>query len=162
MLTLKRQSFIFVDDIERAEACQDIGKPVLRLSRKSPSGRRRSCDMLVTMDPSDDTRARGDVAGSGEAEQPLNEPVRLPTEDVLDLHAFTPKEIPSVIEEYLELCQRAGMSEVRLIHGKGTGTQRAVVRRLLANHPDVLSFADAPPEAGGWGATLVRLKPLDS
>ena len=87
------------------------------------------------------------------------EPVRLPTEDLLDLHAFAPKEIPSVVEEYLALCQKAGMSEVRLIHGKGTGTQRAVVRRLLQNHPDVLSFADAPPEAGGWGATLVRLKP---
>ena len=115
--------------------------------------------MLMPMGLSGDTRARGDVARSREAEQPLDEPVRLPTEDVLDLHAFAPKEIPSVVAEYLALCQQAGMSEVRLIHGKGTGAQRAVVRRLLANHPDVLSFADAPSEAGGWGATLVRLKP---
>jgi len=96
-----------------------------------------------------------------EAGEPFKEPVRLPIEDALDLHAFAPKEIPSVVEEYLEVCRQAGMSEVRLIHGKGTGTQRAVVRRLLRNLPGVLSSADAPPQAGGWGATLVRLKPAD-
>jgi len=96
-----------------------------------------------------------------EGTQPLEEPVRLPIEDVLDLHAFAPKEIPSVVEEYLVQCRQAGLLEVRLIHGKGTGAQRAVVRRLLRNLPGVLSFADAPPQAGGWGATLVRLKPAD-
>jgi DNA-nicking Smr family endonuclease len=96
-----------------------------------------------------------------EVGEPFKEPVRLPIEDVLDLHAFAPKEVPSVVEEYLELCRQAGMSEVRLIHGKGTGAQRAVVRRLLRNLPGVLSFADAPSQAGGWGATLVRLKPAD-
>lgn len=95
-------------------------------------------------------------------EQPFEEPVRLPIEDVLDLHAFAPKEIASVVEEYLWECRQAGMQEVRLIHGKGTGTQRAIVRRLLTSHPDVLSFADAPLEAGGWGATVVRLKSPDS
>ena len=92
-------------------------------------------------------------------DHPFEEPVRLPTEDVLDLHAFAPKEIPSVVEEYLTQCRQAGLSEVRLIHGKGTGAQRAVVRRLLASHPDVLTFADATPHAGAWGATIVRLKP---
>jgi len=95
-----------------------------------------------------------------EVGEPFKEPVRLPIEDALDLHAFAPKEIPSVVEEYLVQCRQAGMSEVRLIHGKGTGAQRAVVRRLLRNLPGVLSFADAPSQAGGWGATLVRLKPL--
>ncbi|MDE2181044.1 MAG: Smr/MutS family protein [candidate division NC10 bacterium] len=95
-------------------------------------------------------------------EQPFEEPVRLPIEDILDLHAFTPKEIASVVEEYLGECRQAGIWEVRLIHGKGTGTQRAIVRRLLMNHPDVLSFADAPPQAGGWGATVVCLKPPGS
>lgn len=89
---------------------------------------------------------------------PFEEPVRLPIEDALDLHAFAPKEIPSVVEEYLAQCRQAGLSEVRLIHGKGIGAQRAVVRRLLAKHPDVVSFTDAPPQAGGWGATIVRLK----
>lgn len=97
-----------------------------------------------------------------ERAHPYKEPVRMPIEDVLDLHAFSPKEITSVVEEYLEQCRQAGLSEVRLIHGKGTGAQRAVVQRLLANHPGVISFTDAPPQAGGWGATLVRLKPLDS
>jgi DNA-nicking Smr family endonuclease len=95
-------------------------------------------------------------------EQPFEEPVRLPIEEVLDLHTFTPKEIASVVEEYLAQCRQAGIPEVRLIHGKGTGTQRAIIRRLLVNHPDVLSFADAPPQAGGWGATVVRLKPPGS
>jgi DNA-nicking Smr family endonuclease len=93
-------------------------------------------------------------------EEPFEEPVRLPVEDVLDLHTFTPKEIASVVEEYLWQCRQAGMSQVRLIHGKGTGAQRAIVRRLLMNHPDVLSFADAPPQAGGGGATVVLLKPI--
>lgn len=92
-------------------------------------------------------------------EQPFEEPVRLPIEEVLDLHTFAPKEVASVVEEYLAQCRQAGIPEVRLIHGKGTGTQRAIVRRLLMNHPDVLSFADAPPQAGAWGATMVRLKP---
>jgi len=91
-------------------------------------------------------------------EEPFEEPVRLPIEEVLDLHTFAPKEIASVVEEYLAQCCERGLLEVRLIHGKGTGTQRAIVRRLLMNHPDVLSFADAPSEAGGWGATVVRLR----
>lgn len=92
-------------------------------------------------------------------DRPFEEPVRLPIEEVLDLHTFAPKEVASVVEEYLAQCRQAGIPEVRLIHGKGTGTQRAIVRQLLMNHPDVLSFADAPPERGGWGATVVRLKP---
>lgn len=91
-------------------------------------------------------------------EQPFDEPVRLPIEDSLDLHTFAPKEVASVVEEYLAQCREKGLVEVRLIHGKGTGTQRAIVRRLLTDHPDVVSFADAPLEAGGWGATVVRLK----
>ena len=95
-----------------------------------------------------------------EAGEPFKEPVRLPIEDALDLHAFAPKEIPSVVEEYLAQCRRAGLLEVRLIHGKGTGAQRGVVRRLLRKLPGVLSFADAPSQAGGWGATIVRLKAL--
>ena len=96
---------------------------------------------------------------SHERQPDFEEPVVLPIEEVLDLHAFAPKEIPSVVEEYIKECRQAGMSEVRLIHGKGTGTQRAIIRRLLDNHPDVVSFVDAPPDAGGWGATIVRLRP---
>jgi len=118
----------------------------------------------MEMDRKDSTSKRGSADETNgilaEGKGSFEEPVRLPTEEFLDLHAFAPKEIPSVVEEYLELCRQTGMSEVRLIHGKGTGAQRAVVRRLLRNLPGVLSFADAPQQAGGWGATLVRLKPL--
>lgn len=91
-------------------------------------------------------------------DNPFADPVVLPLEDSLDLHAFQPKEIPSVVEEYLRECLAAGFSEVRLIHGKGIGVQRNIVRSLLQEHPWVASFKDAPPEAGGWGSTLVVLK----
>jgi len=87
------------------------------------------------------------------------EPVRIPIEDALDLHAFAPKDVASVVDDYLREAQRAGFREVRLIHGRGTGTQRAIVRALLARHPLVGGFADAPPERGGWGATVVTLAP---
>jgi dsDNA-specific endonuclease/ATPase MutS2 len=63
-----------------------------------------------------------------------------------------------VVEEYLEEASRKGLRQVRLIHGRGTGTQRNMVRGLLSRHPRVESFGDAPPEAGGWGATLVLLR----
>ncbi len=109
---------------------------------------------MANTGPSDETRETDWEEG-----QLFKEPVRLPIENVLDLHAFAPKEIPSVVEEYLWQCRQAGLSEVRLIHGRGKGAQRGVVRRLLTTHPDVISFADAPPQAGGWGATIVWLKP---
>ena len=83
----------------------------------------------------------------------------LPIEDSLDLHAFAPREIPAAVEAYLEAALERGFREVRLIHGRGTGFQRDRVRGLLAAHPAVASFADAPPERGGWGATLVLLHP---
>jgi len=89
---------------------------------------------------------------------PFDEPVVLPLEDSIDLHAFQPKDIPSVVEEYLEQCVEAGLSEVRIIHGRGVGVQRNIVRSLLEKHPGVDSFQDAPPQAGGWGATLVVLR----
>jgi DNA-nicking Smr family endonuclease len=90
---------------------------------------------------------------------PLNddEPVVLPITDVLDLHTFSPRDIPSVVEEYLRECRERGLLQVRLIHGRGRGVQRAVVRRLLAGAPQVVAFSDAPPERGGWGATIVTL-----
>jgi dsDNA-specific endonuclease/ATPase MutS2 len=87
----------------------------------------------------------------------FDEPVVLPIGDVLDLHSFKPQDIPSVVEEYLEECRRSGILQVRLIHGKGAGVQRAIIRSLLDKNPSVISFEDAPAEAGGWGATIVRL-----
>ena len=89
---------------------------------------------------------------------PFDEPVVLPLQDSIDLHPFAPKDIPSVVAEYLEQCIQAGLSEVRIIHGCGVGVQRNIVRSLLERHPEVDSFQDAPPEAGGWGATRVVLR----
>ena len=87
-------------------------------------------------------------------------PVKIPIEDVLDLHTFRPRDIPALLEDYLAECRRAGIYSLRIIHGKGTGLQKKRVRQLLAENPAVASFQDAPPEAGGWGATLVQLTPI--
>ena len=92
------------------------------------------------------------------SDSPFKEPVVLPIEDSIDLHAFSPKEIPSVVEEYIEQCLRSGIYEVRIIHGRGKGIQRRIIRSILEKHPRVLSFEDAPLESGGWGATVVALK----
>ena len=92
-------------------------------------------------------------------DSPFSDPVVLPLEDVLDLHPFAPHEIRSIVEEYLTECCTAGFTVVRLIHGKGRGVQRENVRALLARLPFVQAFHDAPPEAGGWGATLVTFSP---
>ena len=98
------------------------------------------------------TAAESDREGDGER------PVVVPIEDSLDLHAFAPQDIPAVVHAYLEECARRGFREVRLIHGRGTGTQRAIIRSLLSTYPLVLDFGDAPPDRGGWGATVVHLR----
>ena len=85
-------------------------------------------------------------------------PVVVPIEDALDLHAFAPGEIPSVVESYLEAARAAGFREVRLIHGRGRGVQRRRVHETLAANAAVERFTDAPPGQGGWGATLVWLR----
>lgn len=105
--------------------------------------------------------ANGEIPPDNESE-PEGAPVRLPVEDALDLHTFAPRDIPSVVRDYLDECLRRGFREVRVIHGRGTGTQRAIVQSLLARHPAVESFADAPPERGGWGATVVLLRSGDA
>ncbi len=84
--------------------------------------------------------------------------VRIPIEDWIDLHTFLPKEIPSLLEDYLTECQKKGFREVRIVHGKGTGVQRKIVHSFLRKSPLVESFATAPPESGGWGSTIVYLK----
>ena len=89
---------------------------------------------------------------------PMDEPIRVPIEDFIDLHAYPPGEAASVVEEYLTAAAEAGFREVRVIHGKGTGVRRAIVRGVLSRHPRVAEFADAPAEAGGWGATIVILR----
>jgi DNA-nicking Smr family endonuclease len=86
------------------------------------------------------------------------EPVNLPIEDSLDLHAFAPRDVRPVVDEYLKEAAARGFREVRLIHGRGIGVQRASVQALLAGHSLVERFFDAPPERGGWGATVVVLR----
>ncbi len=87
----------------------------------------------------------------------MMEPVKIPIEDVLDLHTFRPQDIPDLLEDYFAECLRAGIYSVRIIHGKGKGVQKKRVRGILQKSPMVISFSEAPPEAGGWGATLVEL-----
>jgi DNA-nicking Smr family endonuclease len=91
-----------------------------------------------------------------------DEPIEVPITEALDLHDFAPREVVPVAEAYLEAAREKGYSEVRLIHGRGKGVQRANLRRMLGHHPDVEAFDDAPSERGGWGATLVRLRPRDT
>jgi DNA-nicking Smr family endonuclease len=85
-------------------------------------------------------------------------PAVVEIEDVIDLHGFQPRDIPSVVEEYVLAAARKGYREVRLIHGRGTGIQRHRVREVLSLMAIVERFADAPPSRGGWGATLVWLR----
>ena len=100
-----------------------------------------------------------DDPSPGKDDEAAAEEVVVPIEDALDLPPFRPRDVRSVVESYLEEAIEAGFHEVRLIHGRGIGVQREIVRKLLETHPGVLEFADAPPQRGGWGATLVRLKP---
>ena len=87
--------------------------------------------------------------------------VVLPIEDHIDLHAFAPKDVRSVVASYLEAALDAGFREVRIIHGRGRGVQRASIRAVLSRDPRVLAYRDAEPGRGGWGATLVRLRDPD-
>src|SRR6187549_2419338 len=90
-----------------------------------------------------------------------DEPIQLPIDGVLDLHTFQPREIKDLVPDYLAECQRRGILRVRIIHGKGIGNLRRTVHAILEKHPDVESFNLASEHFGGWGATMVHLKPLD-
>ena len=86
------------------------------------------------------------------------EPVRIPITDVFDLHTVPPRDAKGAVEEYLAEAHRLGFKALRIIHGRGIGVQREIVRSVLARTEFVLDFRDAPAEAGGWGATIVTLK----
>jgi dsDNA-specific endonuclease/ATPase MutS2 len=88
----------------------------------------------------------------------FEEPVKLPLEDWIDLHTFSPRDIPDLLESYLDECHEAGFKEVRIIHGKGIGVQRKIVQKFLQESPLIERFKQASPEAGGWGATIAILK----
>ena len=89
---------------------------------------------------------------------PPEEPFEIPVGDVVDLHAFRPEETSAVVADYVEAAAARGFREVRLVHGRGSGVQRRIVRAALARSPFVVSFADATPDRGGWGATVAMLK----
>lgn len=88
---------------------------------------------------------------------PFPEPVELPLTDILDLHTIHPRDVKRVVEEYLYQARRANLPVVRIIHGKGIGVQREMVRSILARTSYVYDWTDAPADAGGLGATIVRL-----
>ena len=86
------------------------------------------------------------------------DPIRIPITDVFDLHSVPPRDVKAVVEEYLAEAHRLGLKALRIIHGRGIGVQREMVRSILARTECVLDYRDAPAEAGGWGATIVTLK----
>lgn len=89
------------------------------------------------------------------------DPVPMPITDELDLHTFRPKDVKDLVPTYLAECRQQGILTVRVIHGKGIGNLRRTVHALLERDSNVESFAGASEQLGGWGATMVRLKPSD-
>ena len=98
-----------------------------------------------------------DLADTGK-DSPVAGPLPFAPGDTLDLHTFSPREVAPLLDDFLDLCEQAGIGRARIIHGKGMGVLRQRVRALLARDPRVLSYHDAPADAGGWGATVVRLR----
>jgi len=90
-------------------------------------------------------------------QNPFPDVVVIEFKDIIDLHSIPPRQIRAVVEDYLEEARRRKTRWVRIVHGKGIGVQREIVRSLLARTPFVVDFRDAPLEAGGWGATVVTL-----
>ncbi|HSB30886.1 MAG TPA: Smr/MutS family protein [Candidatus Sulfobium mesophilum] len=87
-----------------------------------------------------------------------NMPVELPMDGVLDLHTFNPREIRDLLPDYIAACRQKGIFEIRIIHGKGTGTLRKTVHSILGKLPGISSFRLAGEDGGGWGATIVVLE----
>jgi DNA-nicking Smr family endonuclease len=87
-------------------------------------------------------------------------PFEFPITDTLDLHSFQPRDVKSAVEAWLEEVKARHWTALRIIHGRGIGVQREMVRSILSRDPDVIGFRDAPAEAGGWGATVVTLRQL--
>ena len=85
------------------------------------------------------------------------EAFEIPITDVFDLHTIAPRDVKAAIEAYLEEAHKRGLTALRIIHGRGIGVQREMVRSVLSRTPYVVRFSDAPAEAGGWGATVVTL-----
>jgi DNA-nicking Smr family endonuclease len=92
-------------------------------------------------------------------DHPWDDPVELPIDGELDLHTFPPEEVKDLVIDYLAECRRRGITVVRIVHGKGTGALRATVYATLEKIPEVIRYVPAPESRGGWGATMVYLRP---
>ena len=108
----------------------------------------------TTVPPSEARTDRLPAEITEEIPEEFKQPIVLEVTDVLDLHPFRQREVAKVVKTYLEEARQQGFSTIRIIHGKGTGTQREIVRSVLSKTNFVTSFEDAPAEAGGWGATI--------
>jgi hypothetical protein len=125
------------------------------------------CQESITLEASTSHPQNGSLIakwqpGAGEevmAASSQREPVVVGLDDTLDLHTFLPKDVPSLVEEFIRVSQRDGLLLVKIVHGKGTGALRRRVHGLLAHDPRVADFYNASPKSGGWGATVVELKP---
>jgi dsDNA-specific endonuclease/ATPase MutS2 len=102
--------------------------------------------------------ASPDDDGVDDEEEPLDEVVPLEITDTLDLHTFNAADVSELVPDYLDECVKKGISEVRIVHGKGTGVLRRVVHAALDRHPRVVSYRLGGRYEGGWGATLVVLR----
>jgi len=102
--------------------------------------------------------ARNSAEDPPEGGSPFGDAVPLPLDGTLDLHAFAAAVVRDLVPEWLEASRAAGLRELRIVHGKGTGALRRTVEAILARHPLVLSFRPAAEDGGGWGATLVSLR----
>lgn len=120
----------------------------------------RAVRRLVHNDQSSRGSARdGEVEAdeTWDPENPFREVVAIEFKDILDLHSIPPRQVRAVVEDYIAEAHQRGVRWVRIIHGKGVGVQREIVRSILARAAYVVEYKDAPAEAGGWGATLVTL-----
>jgi Smr domain-containing protein len=141
-----------------ATAIVELGAPV---DASKPGASHRDGERVGVLEAGKGDHVAGEVLEAGHVERGdlvWLEAVTLPLTDVLDLHSFRPEDTSRVVTEYLDGARRAGFGEVRIVHGRGRGVQRAIVRRVLSGAPGVAGFTDAPPMRGGWGATLVRLR----
>jgi DNA-nicking Smr family endonuclease len=88
-----------------------------------------------------------------------DQPVEFPIDGTLDLHTFSPKDVKDLIPDYIEECLKRGITQLRIVHGKGKGTLRRIVHSILDDHPNVIDYRHEGGSGGSWGATVVDLKP---
>jgi hypothetical protein len=133
-----------------AAACEGDSPIIWCRAEQARDGDRPQCTIKVMTDPPPDEF------------DPDGEPIAIPITDVIDLHTVPPRDVKGVVEAWLDEVHARGFTAIRIIHGRGVGVQRDIVRRVLSRTPYVRSYGDAPAEAGGWGATIATLDPRQS